>query len=108
MKRRGIPPGLKKAREEARANWKNRGKPLPSEEMREEVAKAWSGKNDGTPGCLRSRRPLRRMIYVDTLGCPWCGSKDLERHAPDQNWPLGRPFCRSCHPRPGRPSANQA
>jgi hypothetical protein len=106
-RRSRTPPGLRKANQSARDDRKNRGKPLPAEEMREEVAtsfaparKEWSGKNDGTPGCLRTRRTLRldRIYVPPSDGCTWCGGTEFRRTTPDENWPRGRSICLRCHP----------
>lgn len=106
MTRRRVPPGLRKAREVEKEDRRARRRATPSEEMREEVAQAfapapkeWSGKNDGTPGCLRTRRQLRLdRIYVAPGGCPWCDGTKFRHLPPDEHWPLGRPICLTCHP----------
>ncbi len=56
----------------------------------------WSGKNDGTPGCLRTRRPIRHAIYF-TRGECLCGGIEVRHLPPDANWPAGRPVCQRCH-----------
>ena len=124
MARRRTPPGLDKARREAREDLKFRGShdkdlrgPLedilgpatPAEDLHEEIGTAfarppaetrpWGGKNDGTPGCLRSKTPLRRAIYVSGPGCPWCGCLEFRQLPPDRNYPDGgRKICLRCHP----------
>lgn len=105
-RRRTVPPGLRKARELEKGDRRSRRRGTPSEEMREEIEQsfaptkepAWSGKNDGTPGCLRTRSRLRKVIYVAPGGCPWCDGTDFRRLPPDENWPEGREVCLACHP----------
>lgn len=105
-RRRPVPPGLRKARDLEKEDRRARRRAIPSQEMREEIdvafsppeQKAWSGKNDGTPGCLRTRRALRSVIYVDPGGCPWCRCTRFRRLSPDENYPDGRAVCLACHP----------
>lgn len=57
----------------------------------------WSGKNDGTPGALRERQPLKRGWFYDPENprCPLCDGRMVGDSHPMR--------CVRCHPRRGDP-----
>lgn len=101
MAKRKTPPGRQKAlfdeRQDHLAATGRPAKPPRSPPSRP----AWSGKNDGTPGCLRTRGRVAENLadQQDPFLCGGCRGTEYRELPKDKNWPIrGRRICTRCHP----------